>query len=148
MIEIFAGGFLLAAVGFWWNGLRAIVYGLRSKSWPATSGVIRAARVVKKHNAKGMEVWRHELEYSYTVEGASYRGTRIRFGVPASLLWLNPKDPSFQQFRPGATVAVIHNPSRPSVSTLQPGYSPFAFLTLAAGGVAAWVGVWLLTQPG
>jgi len=148
MIEIVAGGCLLTAVWFWWKGLRAIVHGLRSKSWPATSGVIRAARVVKKHNSKGIEVWRHEIEYSYSVEGASYRGTRLRFGIPASLLWLNPSDPSFQQFRSGATVAVIHDPSRPSVSALQPGYSPFALLTLVAGGVIAVVGVWLLTLPG
>ena len=147
-MEIVAGGCLLTAVWFWWNGLCAIVRGLRSKSWPTTSGVIQTARVVKKHNSKGIEVWRHEIEYSYPVEGTRYRGTRLRFGIPASLLWLNPSDPSFQEFRSGATVAVIHSSSRPSVSALQRGYSPFAFLTLVAGGVIAWMGVWLLTLPG
>jgi hypothetical protein len=65
---------------------------------------------MKKHNAKGIEVWRHELEYSYSVESVSYCGTRLRFGVPASLLWLSPSDPSFQQYRAGATVVVIHSP--------------------------------------
>jgi hypothetical protein len=148
MIEIVAGVCLLAAVWCWWTGLRAMLRGLRSKSWPAASGVIRTTSVVKKHNSKGREVWRHEIEYSYSVAGASYRGSRFQFGIPASLSWLDPSDPSFQQFRPGATVAVIHDPSRPSVSALRRGCSPFALLTLVAGGVIAGIGVWLLRLPG
>jgi len=148
MIEIVAGGCLLTAVWLWWTGLRAIARGLSSKSWPTTSGVIRTASIVKKNNAKGVEVWRHELEYSYSVESASYCGTRLRFGIPGSLLWLSPSDPSFRQYRSGATVVVIHSPSRPSVSALQRGYSPFVFLTLIAGGVIAWMGVGLLPLPG
>ena len=148
MLEAIAGICLLTAAWFWWKGLRAIARGMRSKSWPTTNGTIRTARVSKKNNSKGIEVWRHEVEYSYLVDGASYLGTRIRFGVPASLLWLSPKDPSFQQFRPGAPVAIIHNPSRPSVSALQRGYSPFALLTLAVGAVIGWIGIGLLTLPG
>jgi hypothetical protein len=148
MIEATAVGFLFMAAWCWWKALRALVRGRLSRAWPTTNGVILAARVVKKRNSKAREVWRHELQYSYSVAGEAYRGSRVRFGVPNAFLWLAPSDPSFQRFRRGARVAVHHSPSRPSVSALQTGVSPFAYLTLACGGVSAWMGFRLLTLPG
>ena len=66
------------------KGLRAIVRGMRSKSWPTANGTIRTARIVKKHNSKGKEVWRHEIEVRVLGRGRelyrhahSLRGTRV-----------------------------------------------------------------------
>jgi hypothetical protein len=148
MLEIMAAGCLLIATWCWWRSLRAIVRGRLSHSWPTARGVIRTARIAKKFNARAREVWRHDLEYSYAVHGKAYRGVRVQFGIPKSLLWFEPSDPSFQQYRRGARVAVYHSPSRPSVCALRPGVSPFAAITIAAGVVFAWMGFRLLTLPG
>jgi|KBSSwiStaDraftv2_1062776.scaffolds.fasta_scaffold00061_5 hypothetical protein len=148
MIEGIGSAFLLVAAWLWWKSLRAIVRGLRSRSWPTTRGSIQTARVVKKRNSRGVEVWRYDVEYTYSVRGQDYRGTRLQFGIPNSLRWGDPSKPSFRQLRRGAAVDVHHSPLRPSVSALQAGVSPFAFLTLAAGGVIAWMGHGLLTLPG
>lgn len=47
-------------------------------------------------------------------------------------------------YRRGEHVDVYYSPSRPSVSALQRGSSPFALLTLGGGGVIVWIGVQLL----
>ena len=97
---------------------------------------------------EGEEVWRHDLEYSYSVNGRDYNGRRVRFGTPNSLLWFAPSDPSFRLFRARARVAVHHSPDRPSISVLQPGVSPFVLVSVTAAAFLAWVGYFLLTLPG
>jgi len=148
MIESVAIGCLLLAASCFWRGLLSVVRGRLSRAWPTTKGLIRKARVVKKHNSKGIEVWRHEIEYSYSVGRRAYLGTRVRFGIPNALSWSDPTSRSFRPFHKGARVKVHHSPLRPSVSALETGFSPFVFLTLAAGGVLAWMGFRLWTLPG
>lgn len=138
---------LLAAVCFgvggWWlfRSVRTLARGVLSRSWPTTRGVIVASKVVKKFNSHADEVWREELEYSYSVAGTRYRGTRRRFGVPAAFDW---NDGLAQPLRPGDDVDVVYGRSRPSVSALRRGFSPFAVLPLVAGAMLIWIGVRLL----
>ena len=148
MIEVMGTGLLFIAAWFWWKSVRAIVRGVRSRSWPTANGVIKAAEVVKKYNSRGREVWRQKIEYSYSVGADVYRGTRIQFGIPNSLLWNAPAHPSFRLFRRKEAVDVFYSPSRPSIAALQRGYSTFVFVTLAAGAPLVWMGVRLLTLPG
>jgi hypothetical protein len=142
-----AVGFLLMSAWCWLTSLRSVVCGRRSSSWPTAKGTIRRARIVKKYDGEGREVWRHDLEYSYSANGRAYSGRRVRFGIPNSLLWLAPSDPSFRLFRTKARVAVRHSPRHPSISTLQTGVSPFVFVSFTAGAFLAWIGFWLLTSP-
>jgi hypothetical protein len=144
MFTFVGAALLLCATWCWWKSLRAIVRGRLSRTWPATDGKIRAARVIKKRNSKGREVWRHEIEYAYAVDGVRHRATRIRFGIPNSLLWSDPSRPSFRELHRGERVEVFHSPSRPSVSALHRGYSPFVFVTIAIGSLLCWWGVGLL----
>src|SRR5687768_1383012 len=130
---------MLIAAWFWWRNAHSIVRGLRSKAWPATSGVVKTAEVVKKFNRRGREVWRHKIEYSYSVDADSYRGSRIQFGIPNALLWNDPSLDSFRHFRRKDVIDVFYNPSQPSIAALQRGYSPFVFVTLAAGAVIVWM---------
>jgi hypothetical protein len=148
IIDVVGAGLLLVAGWFWLKSVRAIVRGLGSKSWPAASGVIKSAEVVKKRNSKSREVWRQKIEYSYSVGNARYRGTRIQFGIPNALRWRNPVVDSFRVFRRKEAVDVFYSPSRPSIASLERGYSPFVFVTLAAGAVIIWMGLGLITLPG
>lgn len=141
MFELVAA--VCLGVGAWWmfRSVRTLVRGVLSRSWPTTNGVITASRVVKKFNSHGDEVWREELEYSYSVAGTKYRGTRRRFGVPAAFDWNAARE---EPLRRGDRVDVVYSASTPSVSALRRGFSPFAVLTLIAGGILVWMGVQLL----
>ncbi len=131
------------SVGGWWvlSGLRSVVLGLASRSWPKANGVIRKAKVVTSRNSEGDDVTWQELEYAYPAGGRTYRGKRVRFGLPRRLA--TPEEPS-RLFRRGESVSVYYSASRPSVSALRRGLSPFVWITLSAGGLVAWVGIWLL----
>jgi hypothetical protein len=140
MHELIGAGCLL--VGAWcvWKSMRALLRGLLSRSWPVATGVVLKAKVVKSRNSEGDEVSRQDLEYSYSVRGRTYRKTRVRFGIPRSVM----SSDSQREYRRGERVDVYYSPSRPTVSALQRGSSPFALLTLGGGGVIVWIGFRLL----
>jgi hypothetical protein len=147
VLDVAAVGFLLMSAWCWFTSLRGVVCGRRSSSWPTAKGTIRKALIVKKYDGEGREVWRHDLEYSYSANGRAYNGRRVRFGIPNSLLWLEPSDPSFRLFRTRAHVVVRHSPLFPSISALQQGVSPFVLISLTAAAFLAWIGFCLLTLP-
>jgi len=140
MNELIGAGCLL--VGAWcvWKSTRALVRGVMSRSWPVAAGVVLTTKLVRKRNSEGDEVLRQDLEYSYSVQGRTYRKTRVRFGIPRSLKYSD----SQRGYRRGEHVDVYYSPSQPSVSALQRGSSPFALITLGGGGVLVWIGFRLL----
>jgi hypothetical protein len=148
MIEVVAALFGLLAAWCLWSSLLAIIRGAASRSWPSASGVIRTAQVVKKNNREGDEVWRYVLEYSYSIDGAKYRGRRMRYGIPNALIWSNPNDPSFRALTKNDPIEVFHHPSQPGVSVLQRGTHPFVIVTIIAGATLAWMAWALFTLPG
>jgi hypothetical protein len=141
VFELFASVCFL--VGGWWifRCVLAIVRGIRSRSWPSVEGEIRDVKIVKKFVKRGREIWREEVEYRYYVNGTRHRGTRRQFGVPARYDWNHGRE---QPYRKGESVDVIYSASRPSVSALTRGFSPFAFIPLVVGGWIVWAGVKLL----
>ena len=122
------------------KSLRAIVSGVLSESWPTATGSIEAVTIETKLNSEAEEVSRQRVEYSYVVGGNTYRGARIRFGLPPILRWSSQPGP----FNRGESVAVIHNPSQPEMSTLQRGFSAFALFTLAVGCLIVWASMKIL----
>lgn len=141
MRELIAGGLLF--VGGWClvSGLRAVMLGFLSRRWPEADGVIRKAKVVRSRNSEGDEMARQELEYTYSVGGRRYRGTRVRFGLPRRLSSTNQPSPLFRR---GERVAVFHSSSRPAVSVLTRGVSPFVLIPLISGGAVVLAGIRLL----
>jgi hypothetical protein len=144
MFELAGSLFLVLAIWCWWKSVRAIVRGRRSRSWPVTDGVIRTVRTFRKNNRRGVPVWSQDVAYSYAVGGAQYEARRIEFGVPNRLLWSNTTTPIRER---GERVEVFYDPSRPSVSALHRGFSPFALVTIAAGAVLAWMSYGVLSVP-
>jgi hypothetical protein len=136
---------VLVATWLGWHAISSLVAGLRSPSWPVARGLLVSVTIKKKRNGDDEEAWCPMVRYSYSVGGKKYRGTRIRFGVPKGLLWLDPSHPSFRQLRRRARVDVYYSPLWPSFSALQTGVSPFVLITLAAVGALAWFGYSALT---
>ncbi|HUR82054.1 MAG TPA: DUF3592 domain-containing protein [Thermoanaerobaculia bacterium] len=141
MRELLAAACLLLGAWCALGGIVALVRGARSRAWPVTQGIVRAARVIEKLNSEADPVRRQELEYSYVVDGKKYRGSRIRFGLPAFVMWSAQLT---RTFRVGEEVPVFHSPASPAVSTLQAGVSAFALVPIAAGATILWAGVQLL----
>jgi hypothetical protein len=52
-------------------------------SWPTTPGKILRCEVVESRGTKGGLKYETKVEYSYTVAGASYTGTRLAYGYEA-----------------------------------------------------------------
>lgn len=100
--------------------------------------------VVKKTNSDDNEVWRPVLEYEYAVGGKTYRGRRVRFGIPGSLVWLDPADPLFRGLHRGTHLDIRYSPLQPSLSVVQTKLSPFVYITLAAACASGWLGYSLL----
>jgi hypothetical protein len=123
------------------SGARSVVLGLHSRSWPQVNGVIRKAKLLTSRSSEGDDVSWQELEYTYSVRGRAYRGTRVRIGVPAKLA--SSAQPS-HLYRRGESVFVYYSSARPSVSALRRGTSPFVFIPLGTGGVVLWAGIRLL----
>ena len=144
MFELVGSLFLVLAIWCWWKSLRSIVRGRRSRGWPASDGVIREVRIFRKNNRRGVPVWSQDVAYSYAVGGQRYEARRLQFGVPNRLLWSNEEKRVLER---GESVEVFYDPSRPSVSALHRGFSPFAFLTIAAGAVLAWMSYGVLSVP-
>jgi hypothetical protein len=134
-------------VGAWaaFRSARALMRGALSRSWPTAAGTIRSARLKQKLNSEGDPVVRQQLEYAYSVHGHMYSGTRMQFGIPNALTWSAPSE---RLMRVGDRIDVCHSPSHPQLSALRTGFSPFAFLTLGAGGGLIWLGVRLLLSLG
>src|SRR5215210_5082325 len=76
-------------LGGWimFKSLRAIVRGVVSRSWPLARGVIETVTLETKLNSEADQVSRQRVEYSYLVGAKTYRGARIRFGLPRILQW-------------------------------------------------------------
>jgi hypothetical protein len=128
-------------LGGWWllSGVRSLVLGLLSRGWEKAEGVIRKAKVMTSRNSEGDDITWQELEYSYSARGRSYRGTRIRIGVPRRVASLGQP-----LHRRGDHVAVYYSPSRPALSVLRTGWTPFVIIPMTAGAGVAWVGIRLL----
>jgi len=99
---LIALGVIAIGAIFFVRGLRDMLRGYRSRTWPSTTGVVTST-------------WDAELEYgseyyvgySYKVSGSTYRSS-----YPPAPTHLHS---------PGEEIAVYYNPSRPKSSVLERG---------------------------
>ncbi len=102
---------------------RLFFAGLRSRSWPSTTGTITTSRIeTSLFSGTGQSKFKPvlRLKYSYTVEGQSRTGSRITVapngwfsvGTPASLQHKYPE---------GAQVPVFYRPGKSTMSVLERG---------------------------
>jgi hypothetical protein len=120
------------------RSLRAIVRGILSRKWPAVQGTLRKSKRTEDTNSEGDRIWRLDVEYAFDVNGKTFRGKRVHFGLPLRTVWSDVADAP----RAGDRVTVVYNPSRPSISALRRGVHPFAIIPLIVGVGLLWVG-WL-----
>lgn len=89
-----------------------------SESWPSTSGMVLSSVVVERNSSEG--AWYSpEVEFEYTVDGATYTAVDAPiFGTHIDLGSRTAAQKIIDQYPPGRAVAVYYHPRWPSVALL------------------------------
>jgi hypothetical protein len=110
----------LIAGGVWhvWSRQQA------SRSWPAVEGEVVSARIVESddgsNNGEGSRRFTVEVEYTYTLGGQRYRGTRIRYAHQGHRE-RSEAEAELAGYAPGRRLKVFHDPADPAQSVLVQG---------------------------
>lgn len=105
--------------------LWAAVQATRAGSWPVTPGTITRAAVKESWSPGGGDggdntTYEVQVEYTYAVDGAEYRGTRIAFGYTGSNTRAEAQALR-DRLAAAESVGVRYNPADPASSTLSHG---------------------------
>jgi hypothetical protein len=119
----------------------AIITGLQSQTWSATTATVLSSRWLT-HLATGDEYnqeyegkgYTHtpEITYSYTVQGRKFTGARYQFG-DTGRRYVNDIKSVVDRYPVGRVVRVTYNPNDPSQSVLEPGVNGMSWFMLAVG---------------
>lgn len=101
------------------DGLQILRYGEASNSWPSVVGRVEESFLADDLSENG-SVTRAHIKYSYAVNGATYRSSRIGFGD------FGAGDPGHAEklateYPTGAEAVVYYLDSSPAISTLRRG---------------------------
>lgn len=110
------GAFLVALA------IRNARRGSASRRWPQVQGRVLRSFVLVQTDSEGGRSTKPQVEYEYVVEGATYRGTRLRYGQTGS--WSQKQaERVIAPFQAGASVPVFFDPLKPRDAVLIPGTS-------------------------
>src|ERR1051326_3471856 len=111
--------------------------GSASQSWPTTTGTILSATLDQqtRRNSQGYHdvTYAPTVEYTYEVNGNSYRSDKINAGWTVSYDAGTAQN-KISQYQPGARVTVYYNPSDPADAVLEP-KSAAGNIFMIAGGI-------------
>jgi hypothetical protein len=113
--------------------IREIFLSRSAKTWPKTLGVVTRSEMEFKGQTSEANL---RFNYEYTVDGKTYKGSRIIFGGRFSFSFnsFSTDNKYLSQYPVGSEVEVIYSPIRPSISGLQLG-SPKPAITMLIIGI-------------
>lgn len=96
--------------------------GNASQSWPTTTGTILSTTLSQqsRRNSQGYHdvTYAPTVEYTYEVNGNSYRSDKINAGWTVSYDLGNAQN-KINQYQPGARITVYYNPANPADAVLE-----------------------------
>jgi hypothetical protein len=110
---VLMAGLLFAVARFSMRRLAA------STHWPTVPGIVLESAVATTSNGH-RQLYRPVVRYRYEVDGQRYEGSRIGWGALAGFRKFTRARRLLDGYRPGGTIAVYHDPQRPSLAVLQP----------------------------
>jgi hypothetical protein len=135
----------MVTVAFGGACLLALDVHLTTKDWLIVPGRVIEVSVRKGHALQGdsgnRDVYWPQWKYTYTVNGAEYRGHRERIDARLYGTEQEARDAS-QRLRVGDTVDVYFDPDDPRQSVLERGVSSLFRIIVASSGLAA-LGAWV-----
>ena len=126
--RLFPLSFGFGSIIFLGFGLWAINKGMQSENWDKGTATITSSEIEKKESrskdAQGFTrtstSYSVRVQYAYTVEGSSYEGNTIGFGIMSH----NEKSDAQEELKSypnGKTIDVYYDPENPSDSVLKKG---------------------------
>lgn len=124
---------LLSGMSSIGEGIEVLRFGDASLSWPSVTGRIEDSSLVSEEAESG-SLTRAVIEYSYTVNGATYRSTRIGFGDFGAGPGTHAEE-LVSKYPKNAEVSVYYLVSDPKVATLRQGkrYDPWPTIFIGLG---------------
>lgn len=133
---LMGGGYYVA-----WEWARpALARAQESADWPRTRGWVETSRVQRFSRTGGRVEPRLELSYSYTVDGQTYEGRRVRLPAPIPKMLRDGPQQITGRYPAGLEVDVYYDPQDPSRAVLERGAPTAAYLPVALGVAMALVG--------
>jgi hypothetical protein len=151
--------FTLMGIGVLVTGVLDVVKGSESTSWPTARGEMITSEVQsrmkttkssrgtgsrRKTTTSTTRVFWSELKYSYSVEGASFEGERVDFGMESSSSNRSGADERVARYPVGEEVLVYYDPIDPSEAVLEPGVAGSTIAFPLIGAVLALIGLVML----
>lgn len=139
---------LLFFPAFLFNGWQNYQTALNCPNWPKVTGEVSSYKEYQERH-KGQTFFTVFVNYTYTVDGRRYNGTRVS---PRASHPQEERDRIVATYTPGSQPAVAYNPSDPADSFLEPTPKPgavldviFPFACLPVGALFIGVG-WALRK--
>ena len=114
---LFMSVFYLIGFGLLGYGVWNAWWSLRAASWPVALVTITQLSVEENIKLQEDPTYNVKVQYTYTVDGATYEGSRLAFGYMGSN-YKNAHDEIYQKLKEAKGVNVRYDPSDPSVSSL------------------------------
>jgi hypothetical protein len=146
--RIFPWPFILGGAFALFYGIRGVIRGKASFSWPTIRGVIQESSIEHKvsfdSHGGGAGTYHAKLRYAFVLEGVTHSGSRVAYGDFGS------SDPSHAQnivnrYPVGKEVTVHYMPGDPDESVLEPGTNfgtwivPLIGFAFATAGILTFV---------
>lgn len=146
MVQIVPLIFLTIFVVLFGSGLIfSYVQTRKSARWPSTLGRVTAS-FIKEKMRKGRTRYKPRVEYTYTVNGATYSGKRFTYGSRSPIRTREEAQKFLAPYPVGAEVQVFYNPKDPSQCCLFSGGE--GGILAMAGALVVIVIVWLIVLFG
>ena len=142
---------LAAPLSYWWFD-KANVAGNATLPWPAASGTLTSVDI----KLTGKRVYTMTIAYTYTVEGATYGGNRVRavdekYSSPSGALAVLSKataspltEDNLSDVERGVGITAHYNPANPGESVLLTGAGGSKLMVWLAPVLFAGGGIWML----
>jgi hypothetical protein len=149
-ITIFFGLFYLVGFAMLGYGIWSAKRSTEAAGWPTAPGILTKVALNENSDSDGA-TYQVEVEYTYTVAGNAYNGSRLAFGYTASS-GRDAHEEISEKLKAAKSVDVRYDPNNPASSVLSFGLHrtimfvfAFAFTWLAFMGGFTWLW-WLSTR--
>lgn len=115
-IVVFLGLFYAIGLGLLGSAAWSAYRSTRAGGWPVTEGTIESVTLDEDSDSDGATL-QVKVQYSYTVAGKAYEGTRLAFGYTGSS-GREGHDAIYSKLKNAKAVAVRYDPADPAVSAL------------------------------
>lgn len=153
-VRLIACVFILFGGLFLYGGVRNLLIGNASKSWPTVPGKVISSTVdsrqssesISKNRSREVKVYYAEVLYEYTVNGKTRSSNDIAYGG-----YSLSKDPSqaseiVNKYPGGSQVVVYYSPSHPATAVLEPGIGENSYILPIFGAFSFGMGLIAFVQ--